>query len=507
MYSKTTQGLRRYLKRKGISISGEYRQRFSKYDYFQVINGYKGLFISGVENMDRILENLQSGIDLDRYRAAFSIPANTPKDDCHTRIIDSIVDKYGLDVAKTASVDEKLSAIKSIQYVHHVYSPNADYADFCRMYDFEHELRNVLLKYTLMIEDNIKRIFIGYLNDQDKSPDFLVDISNYNTAFTGRGKNGAFQTIKRVIDLLDNTHSNPIQRKRKQNLPVPYWILINEMTLNQTLRTISNLNQDDKDHILQGILHEFTDCTSVDVFDTAGKTAERIDSEKGHLRHLAIMLRYIGEFRNSLAHNQPIYNYNVANVDLSCYPNIRRAYPAVKYDPKRSIEEQQQRVNAGLMRYINRFFGTDSFSSRSVDINVDLSFIIYVVNQIICRIKPSSTFKQDVLEVYRKYHVLLGYPPYHRLSPSFLEELERKLQVLDGCEAHLVELKSRIENNRPYKAELKRLEKAQRDGKRQLLEYMAWIKAKSSRSDYPPFSQGQAYKLFTNIDASFLLGL
>ena len=66
MYSKTTQSLKQYLKRKGVLLSKEYSRQFSKYDYFQVVNGYKGLFISSVETIDDIFHNIDQGLGLDR---------------------------------------------------------------------------------------------------------------------------------------------------------------------------------------------------------------------------------------------------------------------------------------------------------------------------------------------------------------------------------------------------------------------------------------------------------
>ena len=41
--------------------------------------------------------------------------------------------------------------IRSIKYYNHLYSKKVIYSDFVRIYKFEHELRSVLLRYTLFL--------------------------------------------------------------------------------------------------------------------------------------------------------------------------------------------------------------------------------------------------------------------------------------------------------------------------------------------------------------------
>lgn len=111
-----------------------------------------------------------------------------------------------------------------IKYHHHIYNPSTLYTDFVRMYKFEHELRMLLLKYTLIVEENIKNIFISYLNDIKAKSNYLINMDNYNTTSL---KSKSFNTLKLIIDKYDNQKSKPIKRKRDQHLTVPYWIIIN----------------------------------------------------------------------------------------------------------------------------------------------------------------------------------------------------------------------------------------------------------------------------------------
>ncbi|MCI6350026.1 MAG: Abi family protein [Tenericutes bacterium] len=88
--------------------------------------------------------------------------------------------------------------ISKIDYVHHIYPQNTQYGDILRKYKFEHELRNMLLKYTLIIEESIKNVFIKHINNTpDVKTNFLSDINNYDTS---KGNNDALDTLKLIFE-------------------------------------------------------------------------------------------------------------------------------------------------------------------------------------------------------------------------------------------------------------------------------------------------------------------
>ena len=507
MDSYTTKELFNNIKAKGIVVNSKDRTAFSKCDYFQVLNAYKGLFIAGVESIDNIVSNINSGVDILRYQKAFRIKKFADSNDLKNKICDYIVSKYGLKISKASSLSEKTASIKAIKYIHHIYKPNTYFLDFFRMYEFEHDLRMLLMKYTLIIENNIKRIFISYLNDQNKPSDYLVDISNYNTSGPVNYRNGSIESIKKVVDLFGNEHSHPIKHKRDQNLIVPYWILINEMTLNQTLSTIKNLNNIDRDHVFQKCLQEFTDCKTVDVFDLSGKSSSQIQLENNCIKYFKFVIRYIGEFRNLLAHNQPIFNYNIADTSLNNYPIFAFEYPSPNGRDSRPPIVQQHSMNATLMGYMKRFFGTDWYNSRSSDINIDLSFIIYSICRISNRINNANLFKTELLEIFMKYNVIISYPPLYGMDyQQVLLMIKRIRENMVDLKA-IEEVKRCIEEGKSYK---KRMNKCMSDVKKSNHVIESSINAaslSSRKSKYSPFLNTNEYKLFTNIDATFLFKL
>ena len=227
------------LKLKNIYFNNREKNKFNSYSYYQVINAYKPLFVERVETIDDIYNNINSGINIDEYKRSFRINQNN---DIFREICKKICKKYGLDYNSTMKDMSLKYEISRIDYVHHIYSDDTKYSDFVRMYKFEHELRLLLLKYTLIIEESVKNVFIKYLNNNpDIKANFLSDINNYNTA---KGNNDALDTLKLILEKQKNKHSKPILRKRKQDLMIPYWILINELSMNETYNVIKNLKND-----------------------------------------------------------------------------------------------------------------------------------------------------------------------------------------------------------------------------------------------------------------------
>ena len=180
------------------------------------------------------------------------------------------------------------------------------------MYKFEHELRSVLLKYTLIIEESLKNVLVVYLNNIEAKDNFLTDINQYETS-QGNIKN-AVNSIKKIFDKQTNKNSNPIKRKINQNLSVPYWILINELTLGETINTITNLKEEHVRNILEKCINYFT---NLKLDYSKITTPKQKLNYNDYLNAMREMLRIIGKFRNNLAHNQPIYNFNVKDCSSS----------------------------------------------------------------------------------------------------------------------------------------------------------------------------------------------
>ena len=496
--TNSTSKLIKNLERKGISFEFGEKQLFKKYNYYQVINAYKNLFVADVENIDKIRKNIQNNIDVDRYKKYYGINSNIGGDILFKEICKKIIKKYGLEYNKNMSIKSFVAEIKRIDYIHHIYVKDTKYGDFVRMYKFEHELRLLLLRYTLIIEENMKNIFVSTLNDSEKiNANFLSDINNYNTSDASSNK--SLETLKLIIDKQGNKHSKPIQRKRKQNITVPYWILVNELAMNQTYRAINNLKPEIERKVFQKCVNHFTRL-DIDIFDK-NKSEKNINKEIKLINSFKIILYYIGEFRNMLAHNQPIYSYNIKDCSMCDFPNINYDYPS--NSKKELTREEQYKINASMMYNLQKFFGTDKFNSRNLEVNIDLSWIIYVIYKIISTIDKNTRFYEELRKIYIKYNIVLTEYEYEITDCKLYENLLDKLQELYGIDLKNDEIINRVECGLAYKSMLKGNERILKKKLKEKKKKSKKIAVTKKGSKYNLFSGNQTYKKYTNIDVGF----
>ncbi len=152
-------------------------------------------------------------------------------------------------------------------------------------------------------------------------------------------------------------------------MSVPYWIIINELTLGETIKLIINLNDKHKQSILENCVNYFT---KLNLKKDDIKTKEEKIKYRNKLNVMREILNIIGNLRNTLAHNQPIYNFNV------------REYYSTKSDkihyilPKAKNQKEQYKLTTNYMSYLSDFFGSDKYNSFSGNGNINLSWVIYI---------------------------------------------------------------------------------------------------------------------------------
>lgn len=477
---------------------------FKKYSYFQVVNAYKNLFAYDEDNIDEIKDNIINKINLDYYRKSFQIKDEVIDSDLYESICDRICKKYGL-CGKT--LQEKEEQIKIIKYHHHIYNPGTLYTDFVRMYKFEHELRMMLLKYTLIVEESIKNIFISYLNDIGAEPNYLVNMDNYNTNSL---KSKSFDTMKLIIDKYDNQKSKPIKRKRDQHLIVPYWIIINELAMNQTYYTIANLNSSDSYKIFLRCLNFFTQLNLSE--ENRGKTQKQIGYEKRMVNNFKTLLCYLGEFRNMLAHNQPIYCYNVLKYNINVNPKFEYELPIVnpehrdKNGNKVPIEKQQINIMGSLMNSLREYYGSDRFNSNN-STKLDLSKIIYILYKMLQHIDKNTNFYSELIEIYSKYNIVLSKSIIEVGNPSQIDELKNVILELSSYDMETSNLIEKIESGKSYKMELKAKERELKEIIKQINSISKNINVNEIKSKYKHFPARKRYTEFTGINANFFINI
>lgn len=504
METNSTNKLITITENKGIKFLRGDKALFKKYSYFQVINAYKNLFAYDEDTIEEIKDNISNKIKLDFYRKSFQIKSDVSDSDLYEAICGRICKKYGL-CGKT--LQEKEEQIKIIKYHHHIYNPGTLYTDFVRMYKFEHELRIMLLKYTLIVEESIKNIFISYLNDINAEPNYLVNMDNYNTNSL---KSKSFDTMKLIIDKYDNQKSKPIKRKRDQHLIVPYWIIINELAMNQTYYAIANLNYNDSYKIFLRCLNFFTQLNLLE--ENRGKTQKQINYEKKMVNNFKTLLCYLGEFRNMLAHNQPIYCYNVSEYSINGNPKFKYELPKAnpeykdKNGNKVPIEKQQTNIMGSLMNSLKEYFGSDNFNSNN-STKLDLSKIIYILYKMLNHIDKNTKFYSELVGIYSKYNIVLSESIIEVENPKQINELKSAIAELSSYDMEISNLIKKIESNKSYKTDLKAKEKQLKRLIQQVNFISKNITVNEIKSKYKHFPARKRYTEFTGINTNFFINI
>lgn len=445
MKSYTNRQLKRKIQNKGIYLDSAKKKQFDNYSYYQVINAYKNIFAINIETIDDIINNIKKNKDIQRYKKNYGISNSISTSSQIIRAIEiSICQKYGISFKLTDTDTELLTKVREIDYYNHLYSNKVYYSDFIRIYKFEHELRNVLLRYTLIVEENLKNVLITYLNDIEAKDNFLTDIDQYETS---QGNiSDAINSIKKILDKQTNKHSNPIKRKVSQNLSIPYWILINELTLGETINIIINLREEHLRNLLERCVNYFTNLK----LNYTKITNNQIQSYNGYINSMREILKIIGNFRNNLAHNQPIYNFNVKDFSSSKGTIINYELPRVK---NKNIKSQYA-LNNKYMSYFAKFWGSDKYNSFTGNSNINLSWIIYVIFKFITHLDKNSNFYSELTYVYKKYNIILH--PYS-VSINQLDLYEKIINELnDFCKTNfeIDKIIKKYDNNKKIKQDL-----------------------------------------------------
>lgn len=492
MKSYTNNQLRKKLQNKGIMLDDNKRKQFDKYSYYQVINAYKNIFATTIENIDDIKNNIENDIDIDRYCNNFNVDKIDDRDLFFRNILYKICQKYSINYKTSDTVDELVNKIKKIKYYNHIYSSKVCYSDFVRMYKFEHELRNVMLRYTLIIEDSLKNILVTYLNSIEAKDTFLTDINQYET---GQGNiNRAINSIKKIFDKQTNKYSNPIKRKNDQNISVPYWILINELTLGETIKLITSLSREHNRNILECCINYFTKMEMVyrDDFD------ELEEKEYwNHLNAMREMLNIIGIFRNNIAHNQPIYNFNVKEFFSSKSGNVNYLLPNVN-----NIKEKYK-LNTAYMSYFANFFGSDKYNSFAGNSNIDLSWIIYVIYKFITHLDINTNLYTELTYAYKKYNIILRPTKVAINKYDLYENLLADIEEYSKLDFEIDNIINRYDNNERIKMNLTSLNKKINDMKKELKKYTLDNQKDNECLKYTHFLFDGNYTKYTGIDKKY----
>ncbi len=273
--------------------------------------------------------------------------------------------------------------------------------------------------------------------------------------------------------------------------------------MNETYKVIKNLKPEISILIFQDCLNHFTNI-KVNICDKT-KTRKQIRNEKGLILSFRTLIKYIGIFRNMLAHNQPIYSYNHKDLSLMNYPTLSYDMPVVDTKKSPSIREidQQHKINSITMYDLEIFFGQDKYNANNSCMDINLSFIIYIIYKIIFTIDKNTEFYEELVTLFKKYNIILDLNEKQISDVASVEKLIYEIEEINKIELDYKDIINKIENNKPYKQELKSFMSNINEKKRKINSVVNKIKIKEVKSKYKRFPGQRRYTNYTGIDKKY----
>lgn len=186
------------------------------------------------------------------------------------------------------------------------YKNGTTFEQIYALYEFDRNLRNLLLKYLLMAENSIKsKIAYQFSKEHPKEPFSYFNINNY--------QNKNHQTTTQLISELSSvtklntdsiTKSGPFYHYFSEHKELPLWVLITKLSLGQTCSLFYNLKDSSKIEIINTLLYEFKHNCNVAL--TKLNLSQYLDD-------FMRILNCIKSFRNVCAHEDRLYDYQARN--------------------------------------------------------------------------------------------------------------------------------------------------------------------------------------------------
>ena len=164
------------------------------------------------------------------------------------------------------------------------YKKNTHFYDIYCLYEFDEELRNLLMKYILIIELHMKSLIsYSFCEKYGASQAEYLNCLNYN--YTSPKLQSKVNEFIQIINEILNSNNKPIYLKHQaKNNNIPLWALVKILTIGNISKMYSIQNPS----IQSKISHEFPEINE---------------------GSLIYMLDILTRFRNVCAHNERLYDF------------------------------------------------------------------------------------------------------------------------------------------------------------------------------------------------------
>lgn len=175
------------------------------------------------------------------------------------------------------------------------------------LYKLDENLRELFLKYMMMIERNIRSLVSYYFCEQfgDEQNKYL-DVNNYEY------RSGNIKDINGLVCILGNLVKSYehiyVNHHRKNHNNVPLWVLVNTMTFGQISKMYALMQQ---------------------------KTQSSIGKNFDGVKYVELykMLRVMTKFRNVCAHGERLFSYRVSDdiPDMLIHQSMKIVKKGIQY--------------------------------------------------------------------------------------------------------------------------------------------------------------------------------
>lgn len=205
------------------------------------------------------------------------------------------------------------------------YKDNVDFFNIYALYTFDRNMRNILMKYLLIIENSIKTKIAYFFSEKYQKEEFpYLNVNNFN--------DDDLQRNTKVISILSSVIHDNISTSKGKNTSLlhyisnhkslPLWVLIKKITFGQILPLFDSLDNDLKEKIKSEILSDYF--SDYKLFKSSNPDYETILRESVDSFNLSHIIFFLKEFRNICAHEGRLY-------DFKCFKRTNKI-PQITYN-------------------------------------------------------------------------------------------------------------------------------------------------------------------------------
>ena len=159
---------------------------------------------------------------------------------------------------------------------------------------FDMNFQNIFFKYSIYAENSFKTKLSYILSKEyGESADDYLKKENFKTKENNKSKEHLEQTLENIKEVLCNSFDEPTNHYRKNHNHVPAWILLKNVTFNDSINLFSHLRKALKLEMINRFFShdDFTDDDYIRLFKN--------------------MITIIRKFRNRIAHNYKVITYRI----------------------------------------------------------------------------------------------------------------------------------------------------------------------------------------------------